>query len=192
MLLGAYLLCGAASADSSHFFRYVNDEGVLVINHTIPPELVKNGYEIITFNGDVVKVVNPSRTKAEKEKESERKKLASKFKQLKKRYASIDDLEAAKRRRIESLNTNIAIVRSNIGSIENRIENLMADAADQERAGKEVSEATLQNIETAKAELSVAKSQLDIRLAEEQEIIDQFNEDVAIFQKGNALIGATN
>lgn len=43
-------------------YRYVNEQGVKVLNHIIPPKYAQNGYEVINESGQVVRVVPPAPT----------------------------------------------------------------------------------------------------------------------------------
>lgn len=194
LLLGAAVLTlsSAYSTAEINLYRYINDDGIQVIDHSIPASLVKNGYEIININGQVLKVVPPARTAEEIKAEADRKRLASEYERIKKRYASVEDLEAAKKRKLESIDTAISILESNIHSINNRRNELMAQAANQERSGRNVTQDLLNQLETAKAELEVAESSLDARRQEYEDVVDKFNAEVAIFEKGKELLGATN
>ncbi len=42
------------------FYRYTTNEGHQVVSHTIPPQYVRNGYEMLTLNGELLKVVAPA------------------------------------------------------------------------------------------------------------------------------------
>ncbi|VUD69144.1 hypothetical protein TDB9533_04510 [Thalassocella blandensis] len=186
------MLCSVYSAAEMTLYRYTDDQGIQVIDHAIPPELVKNGYEVIDINGRVVRVVAPARTAEEIKAEAERKRIATDFERLKKRYASVADLESAKERKLESIDTAIAILESNIHSISKRKDELMSLAANQERAGRKVSQDILNKLETAKAEMEVAESSLNARRQEYQDVVEKFEAEVAIFEKGKALLGSTN
>ncbi|MEX2320473.1 MAG: hypothetical protein WD668_03900, partial [Saccharospirillum sp.] len=46
-------------AEARQFFRYKDADGQVVINSIIPPDFVKNGYEIIDDKGVVLQEVAP-------------------------------------------------------------------------------------------------------------------------------------
>ena len=46
-----------AHAAERTYYRYTNEEGNTVLNHTLPPEFAQKGYEVVTASGHVVKVV---------------------------------------------------------------------------------------------------------------------------------------
>lgn len=186
LALGFYLPFGAAAEE--YLYRYENEEGVMVLNHTIPPEYAQQGYEILSVTGQVVEVVEPAPTDGDIAKENALRILEEKFEVLKRRYSSIEEIEKAKTRRLKHLDTNIAILRGNISSIQTRIDNLMSDAADVERSGRDVPEMLLRQIKDAKTELSVAESQLEQRLDEYQETSDRYDSDMATFIEAREML----
>ena len=53
------------AAEARQFFRYKDADGQTVINSSIPPEFVKNGYEIIDDKGVVLREVAPQLSEEE-------------------------------------------------------------------------------------------------------------------------------
>lgn len=173
-------------------YRYTNDKGIQVIDHSIPPEMVKNGYEVISMSGKVLRVVPPALSEEEIAAKAERQQLEVEFERLRRRYASVADLESAKSRKLESIQTSITVLESNILSINNRISEFMTKAADRERAGRKVPQNLLDNISAAKEELEIAKKRLVQRQAEYNDVAERFDADVAVFERGMVVIEATN
>ncbi len=187
---GAAVLGFVASAAwaEDYLYRYENEKGVKVINHTIPPEYAQKGYEVLSSYGSVIKVVDAAPTDGDITKENSERMLREKFSLLKRRYGSIDDIEAAKLRRLKNIDTNISILRGNIGSVNTRIENLMSQAADMERAGRNVPDTLLRQLSDTKAELAVSSAALKARIEEFEEVSQRYDEDMATFIAGKQLI----
>ena len=176
-----------AADDQGVLYRYTNDQGVKVMRHSIPPQYAQKGYEILNQSGQVVKVVPPAPTNEQiAVKEAERL-LRERYASLKRRYSSIDDLEGAKARRIETIETSIAIIRGNINSLSSQLEMQMGRAADAERAGRQVPQHVLDQISATKAELDIAEELLEQRLNEMEEVEQKHQEDVITFVKGQAM-----
>lgn len=189
MIAGAFLtsmLAQAAYAEP-HLYRYENKEGVKVINHAIPPEYVQNGYEILSTTGRLIKVVPPAPSDGEIAEEVANRQLREQFEVLKRRYSSVEDIEKAKGRRLENINTNIAILRGNIGSMHTRIENLMSKAAEMERLGRPVTPDLLKQLEDSRTELATAEANLEARREEHQLVAERFDKDKATFKAGSEL-----
>lgn len=182
------LICGGSNAFAQDgFYRYLNKDGVKVLNRSIPPEYAQHGYEVLNASGQVIKVVPPRRSDGEIAQEVAKEQLLEKYAELSRRYSSLDDIESAKLRRLKNIETNISILRGNISGLNTQIENLMSKAAEQERAGKDVSQRVLQSLEDARAELSVAEGIMANRTAEYKKVADKFDSDVVLFVKGQAL-----
>lgn len=174
------------------YYRYLDDNGVKVLNHIIPPRFAQKGYEVLNSSGKVIRVVPPAPTKEQIAKIEAKRSLLQDFKRISRRYSSIDDIEAAKQRRLSNLDTNIALLRGNISGLNTQIDNLTSKAADRERAGKAIPKALLQQIVDTRAELAVTSELLQLRLDEYQQVIDKFDSEIAIYNKGSALQSAPN
>jgi len=188
--------CSLSSAFSDEIdlrlYRFIDEDGIKVIAHTLPPEYAQKGYEILSPSGQVIEVINPAPTKGEIAQENAEQGLREKYAVLKRRYSSSDEIERAKIRRLENINTNISILRGNIGSINIKIENFMGKATDMERSGRDVSRRLLQRLADAVAELTVAENALTLRLDEHKSVSDRFDRDLAIFQEGSKLADVDN
>lgn len=184
-LLGVMAL--PAIADKQVYYRYINEKGVQVLNHSIPPEYAQKGYEIVRVSGEVIKTVEPmadADARARKEAEAA---IHKEYRRLERRYSSLKEIEAAKQRRLDTLDSNIAILRANITSLEVQIETLVEQAADVERSGREVPEAHLRKLTDTRAELATTKDVLGLRLGEYQKTADKFDQDKALYTKGKEL-----
>lgn len=169
------------------FYRYINDDGVKVIASAIPPRFVSRGYEILSPNGQVIKVVKPEPAPEDLARVEQERALLKTYEILARRYSSADDIIAARDRRLTHLDANIAILRANIGNLNNQIEDLMSRAASSERSGRAVPEHLLNSLTEIRAELSTTENMLRMRLEEHQEIFDKFAADIALFEQGRSL-----
>lgn len=178
------------SDEGRNYYRYVNDEGVKVLDHSIPPEYAQKGYEILNSAGQVIKVVPPAPTDEDIAKAESERLLRERYYDLQRRYKTVDEIESAKRRRLASIDTNISILRGNISGLNTQLENYTTDAAGFEREGRQVPQALMQKIADARAELAVAKDLLKIRQDEYKNVQQQFNDDLTAFVKGSTLQSA--
>lgn len=186
-LISTLLCCAGAMAQPKVFYRYVNDEGVKVLNHTIPPKYAQNGYEVINEVGQVIRVVEPAPTEDEIEQAEAKRALQAEYKRLRRRYSNIEEIEEAKERQLESVETSISILRGNVNNLTGQIESHMSQAAAAERAGRTVPESILEALSNTKAELNIAQELMDIRQAERDKIVKKFDDQIMIFVKGQSL-----
>jgi chromosome segregation ATPase len=182
-------LCTSSSfAQQMNFYRYVNKDGVKVITNSIPPEYAQKGYEVITRNGQVIKVVAAAEDPAKLQAKLEERALLAKYEILARRYSSIEDIYSARDRRLANLDATISIQKNNIGNLKSQIVDLMGKAAEAERSGREVSPAILKNIEEIKAEVATSEANLKTREDEHKSISNDYEQDVALFKKGQLLM----
>jgi len=172
---------------SKVFYRYVNDKGVKVLHHTIPPLYAQKGYEIVSLSGKVVKVVPPALSAAEVAAKAEAAELAENLalwdKRLRRRYSSIADINAAKKRKLADLDTNIAIIHSNISTKKSAIKEQQDKAANIERSGREVPKGVLNKLAALENELEDSQEQVRLRLLEYQEVVDKYDRDKVRFEE---------
>ncbi|NIB42787.1 hypothetical protein HBA55_24485 [Pseudomaricurvus alkylphenolicus] len=180
-LVGILCFSLAEAATARNFYRYVNDQGVKVINHQIPPEYAQRGYEIVTARGEVLKVVPPAPSPEEAAKMERQmmreEELAKWDAELKRRYSSVSDIEAAKQRKLVQVNSNISILRSNIRTIKAQISEQHARAANSERLGREVPKMVLDTLAGLEKELKLTEEQVAQREQQYQEIVQKFERD---------------
>jgi uncharacterized protein involved in exopolysaccharide biosynthesis len=154
-LIFSMLLCAAASAaDSSvRFYRYVDAKGVTVLDRQgVPPDLISKGYEVLNDQGRVVQVVAPAPSLEERQRALADKARASSDAQLLRLYSTPEDVDRAKARKLAELDGVITVARGNLASLRTQQANLQSQAADLERAGKQVPDHLVAQIENIKAE----------------------------------------
>jgi hypothetical protein len=141
-LIGLYFLvvtsvdaAGPAVAPGT-LYRYVNEQGELILSNQIPPNEVVRGYEILDKRGKVIETVSPPLTQEErdaKEAEEARKENDKKIMRL---YANYDDIDRALNLVVSQIDANIVIIKENISGLIRQRETTQASAAELERKGK--------------------------------------------------------
>lgn len=182
LLLIAVTLTAAAT---DRYYRYVNDDGVTVLDSRIPPKYVKKGYEVVTASGQVLQVIPPTPSAEELEKLAAQRKQEARMAEwdeyLLRRYSSVADIESARERKLADFDASMSILRGNASNIEAQIQGVEARAADLERAGRSVPEILLENLQTLQIELDKAKQQIKSRLLEKQELEKRFDSEIRRF-----------
>ncbi|MGH8353799.1 MAG: DUF4124 domain-containing protein [Pseudomonas sp.] len=142
----------AAQAAPLELYRYVNDKGVTVLDRQVPPEYVGKGYEVLNQQGRVLKVVPPAPSAEEMQKRLADKAKAGSDAQLLRLYASVEDVDRARERKLAELDSLIGVARGNLQSLRTQQANLQSQAADDERAGRQVPAQLVAQIDNLKAE----------------------------------------
>lgn len=146
-------LCLPMGVSATELYRYVNDKGTVVLDRMgVPPEFIGNGYEVLNEQGRVVQVVPPAPSLEERQRLQAEKARASSDKQLLRLYSNVDDVDRARERKLVELNGVISVAQGNLQSLRTQQGNLQSQAAGLERAGREVPEHLLGQIDNIKAE----------------------------------------
>ncbi|WP_044873227.1 DUF4124 domain-containing protein [Pseudomonas sp. LFM046] len=136
LLLGLLL---PALSGATELYRYVNDKGVTVLDRQgVPPEYVGKGYEVLNEHGRVVRKVPPAPSREEMQRQLDEKARASSDAQLLRLYTSVEDVDRALERKLAELDSLIGVARGNQQSLHAQQANLQSQAAESERAGREV------------------------------------------------------
>ncbi|HSC67147.1 MAG TPA: hypothetical protein VLC79_05630 [Cellvibrio sp.] len=166
---------------SKVIYRYKNKDGVTVMDSTIPPQYVNNGYEIMSLGGKVLKVVAPVTQGAEGDR-LHQEKLAREERerediQLRRSYSNVADIDAAKSRNLESLRGNISILQANLASARTRLQTSQSQAAAIERGGRQLSEDLVKNINNLVQEEKDIQMQIQQRETELKAVEKKFDDD---------------
>jgi hypothetical protein len=150
LLLGLVLPVVAGAAD---LYRYVDNNGTTVLSRQgVPPEHISKGYEVLNDQGRVIQVIPPAPTGAELERILAEKARASSDAQLLRLYSTPEDVERARQRKLAELDVLIGVARGNLKLVRTQQANLQSQAADHERAGRQVPKHLLAQIDNQKAE----------------------------------------
>lgn len=141
------------SGVAAELYRYVDDKGVTVLSRQgVPPEFVGKGYEVLNDQGRVVRVVAPAPTAEEFARMQAEKARANSDAQLLRLYTNLGDVDRARSRKLAELDGLIGVARGNLQSVRTQQNNLQSQAADHERAGRQVPEPLIKQIGALKEE----------------------------------------
>ena len=82
----------------------------------------------------------------------------------------------------------MSVLNGTISGRQNEIDSIVKEAADNERAGRKVSEALLKNLENTRKELRIAENLLVLRKQEAEDIRAKYNQQIVDFLEGQALM----
>ncbi|HEY8568584.1 hypothetical protein [Microbulbifer sp.] len=176
---------GAANQgwDGMKLYRYTNEHGVQVLDDTVPPRYVAGGYEVLTPSGRVLEVVEPELTGKQLAEKERREAQQAIDLQLLKRYNSVADIESARKRKLAIVQQDMAILRSNMSSLNRQIESEESAAARTQRNGGAVSPELLARIANLRKEVAVVSERLSLREKEALTINSEFDEAASRYQE---------
>ncbi len=183
----------ALAKGGKKLYRYTNNEGNIVVDYQVPPEFVKKGYEVLSAEGVVLKVVPRELTEEERkiadaqerleaEARAEEERLREWDETLLRRYSTIEDIEAARERALMDLRIRVSILKGNKRSLKQQVENYQAQAAELERMGKEVDVARLSAIDDLQSEIGATDRAIRDREQEIKDVSAAYDADIERFE----------
>ncbi|WP_100639253.1 DUF4124 domain-containing protein [Marinobacter salexigens] len=148
-----------AKAEAS-MYRFTDEDGQLVISNTIPQPATKRGYDILNSSGRVIETIPPAPTadeiaarEAEKQRQKELAIQREQDAQLLKRFSHPDQAIKAMHRKLDELRGLIQLKRGNISVISSQLDSEQSRAANMERSGQKIPEATLDKIRRLESQI---------------------------------------
>jgi hypothetical protein len=159
LLLGLLLPVVASAVE---LYRYTDERGTTVLSRQgVPPEHIGRGYQVLNEQGRVIRVIPPAPTAEELRRMQLEKARALSDVQLLRLYSTPEDVERARQRKLAELDGLIGVARGNLQSVRTQQGNLQSQAAEHERAGREVPAHLLAQIENQIAEQARLKSDIE-------------------------------
>lgn len=176
------LFTATATAD---MYRYTDENGQVVISNTIPQEASERGYDVLNSSGRVVRTIDPAPTAEEiEEREANKRREESEARQreldkkLLERFSHPDEAVRAMYRKIRELQGLSQLKRGNISVIENQLDTEQGRAADRERSGRDIPEATLKKIRRLESNIREIEREINAQESEIESVRRQFLEDI--------------
>ncbi|MBI2382403.1 MAG: DUF4124 domain-containing protein [Gammaproteobacteria bacterium] len=184
--------CGGVQA--AELYRYKDEKGVTVLNNVLPPEVVPRGYTVLSDKGQVLRVVPPTKTKAElaaeraanKKAKQEEEKLQARRRHdamLLQSFTSIEDITRARDNQLGALDVGISVAESNISRVRNQLESQQARAADMERRGRAVPEEVNKDIADSLRQIKEGEDFIAEKRREQDRLRKNFEADMIRFQE---------
>ena len=168
------------SVASAELYKYVNEDGIIVLDSHVPARYVKNGYTILSLNGRVLEVVpralsddeirQRDRALAEqKRRDAEEREQEIADENLLRLYSRPDDVIRARDTKLASIDGFIETSQGNIDRLAEQKRTIEAALADIERAGGSISKDRLDRIRVIETRIH----QIEQEIADKQEEMAQ-------------------
>jgi len=186
ILLTFVLTSISSPAQAGQLYRYKNEQGNAVLNHTIPAEFVSKGYDILNEKGRLLKTVPPALTAQQIRArdaalDKEKLRLVAKQKQdtidheLKQLYSHPNDAVRILQRRVLDIQSVIQIKARQIENHKKQILSEESAAAQRQRKGLNVTDKILGKIEGFKKDITHAKADIEELGAELSKVRKEFD-----------------
>ena len=194
-LLPCLLLGGGVAAHAApppnciETYQYEDEHGHVVLAQSIPPELAYKGYKVLCQDGRVVReqprqltpqeiAERERKAEQEKAKQEAEKQRAHEDQELARMYASPAEIEAARDRKLRSLDQAISILKANRETLEQQKAKYEQQAAELERNGQLASPEILQNLQILDQKIKDSEAQVASREKEKAQVRDQYQKDI--------------
>lgn len=181
----AILLLACVGAQASNLYRYENDEGVMVIDYSVPPEFVHKGYDVLTRKGRLIERVPRALTPEEMAQRSEQERAALELARQQEQdrklltiFSSAEDAERARDRKIEAIDVYINVTRGNILKLQGDFNTAQAQAAERERAGQAVPGYLVESMESLRRQIEQAEASIEEKEREKDVIRAEYAKDI--------------
>jgi len=134
-------------AAERYLYRYQDNNGNTVLDYTVPPEFVNNGYSVLTESGRTIREVAPAPTAAEiaaREQIERAAKQQLEDTRFLRTYYSVNNVVRTRDKKFETLDIRIDIDSQALAELQKSYANYQKKAADAERLGQPISQ-DLQN-----------------------------------------------
>jgi septal ring factor EnvC (AmiA/AmiB activator) len=176
LVLGATLCAPAHGAEA---YLFLDENGVQVISNAIPPHLARKGYRVIDSETlRTLRVVPPEATPAADAVAAavpapQERARGRTDEQLLELYGTVEDVTAARDRKLHDLGAEIERVVSQMETDARQKRKLESEAAERERSGLD-NAALNESIEALEQRLANAESDLERRRREQQIAANDF------------------
>ncbi|MCX4193601.1 DUF4124 domain-containing protein [Methylophaga sp. OBS1] len=195
------LLFACLSAQAGQLYRFPDENGVLTLSTSLPPEAAQKGYDIIDDKTmRVIKRVAPAPTEdelealeAEKLREAERKKKqeiaaqeAEKARQKQRQhdrtllitYPTEVDLLAARDKDINYRQEQIGMLSAKLPILKQRLQDVQKEAAERELSGGKITDNMQKRLDAAQEEIRIRQQSIKIYQAEIEALKTQYQQDL--------------
>ncbi|KPP99247.1 DUF4124 domain-containing protein [Marinobacter sp. HL-58] len=183
--VSAVAALAVATIAEARTYRYTDENGQVVISNTIPQEASKRGYDILGKNGRVIETVDPEPTEeeiaareAEEQRKAEEERQMELDRKLLERFSHPDEAVRAMHRKIRELQGLNQLKRGNISVIDSQLDNEQSRAANLERSGRDIPEATLEKIQRLESQIRDIEREINSQNADIKVLREQFEKDI--------------
>jgi chromosome segregation ATPase len=169
-------------------YKYINEDGITVLDSRIPSKYVKSGYTIISSDGRVIEVVARALTEQEiierdkkaamdKQRQEEMEKQAAEDATLMRLYSTPGDVVRARDSKLATINSFINSANGNMQRYQDQKRDLEAEAADIERTGGEIPQDKIDRIKSISARIDQIQKEIDDKMREIETLKEKYARD---------------
>lgn len=192
----------ALTAQAAKLYKWVDENGQVRYGDSIPAQYARKSNETLNNQGVVVNHKAAAKTReqiaeeqrieaARLEQERIRREEAYQDRILLDTFTNEDEMIMTRDGKIEAIDAVIRVTRGRIEKLKQRLGSLRKIAANQERAGKPVSDNLRTEIEESRRQIAQNQHYIESRKAEQRQIHGKFEKDIRRFRELKTAQAAT-
>ena len=193
LMLGIFIL---VSNSHARMKCWTNNDGIKECGDKVPPEYTQQGYQELGKGGIVREETDRVKTKEELQKEKieaktklrEKEKIKSKKlhdKMLLETFTNIDEIEAAKKQKIDAIDSTIKVVKKRII----KLQYLLDDEMDENSIDKQIDgeDKKTDNVESLNKQISENKDYIKKKIDEKENVEQTYSKYILRFKELKGL-----
>lgn len=192
--LTAVTLGGIGQPVQARIKCWTNNEGVRECGEKVPPEFAQKGHQELSKQGMLVEEQDRAKTQEELEEEArlaaievEKKKQeeeqAKEDRVLLQTFSNVADIELVRNEQLKALEANINVTITRSEKIQQDLDDRIAQAAAQERAGNTPNKELLNDIESLRRQIDTNNKFVEDKRTEQVEIRKDYDKRIARFKE---------
>jgi hypothetical protein len=196
ILTGMLTIALAADVHAAgRLYRYVNDQGNVVVSHAIPNDRVKFGYEVLDAERfSVVQIVEPQISEEEAERRAAKERAIASceiaMKRVRALYRTLSDIDRAENQAVSAIDNLIANTTANLNQIRRQHSELQKRAARIERQGNKLPTQLIESIRVSEQQIHGLETDIVKRREAKEEAREGFDSDRQWFSLGDCMLAS--
>ena len=193
LLALAVSLCISSNAFAVKLYKWVEEDGTVFYSDKIPPKASKGAHSQLDEEGMTIEKKGAAKTaeqieqqreleRLRKEKEAVIEKQKAEDRVLLKTFRSEDDMIMARDGKIRSVDNYIDITRGNIKRLKEKLSIMQSQAAELEKAGKQVNPKFREDMEGIKRQINHSYASIVSREQKKEDIREAYDNDIRRFR----------
>ena len=193
-LIIVIIMCSMAIPAQARIVCWTNKEGVKECGDKVPPEYAELGHKELDKRGFVVDETAREKTDEELAEEKRQYEIQAEQEQLAQEaarrdkilldtFSNVDDIEMTRDGKIAAIQTSISLAEARNQKLQAELDKLVEQAANEERAGKPISEVLEKDIESLRRQIKTNGDFMAEKRKEQGAVTEASAKDVERFKE---------
>lgn len=183
-------LAASGQAEPAVMYKFTDTDGHTQYSYSLPPDQAQRGYEKIDARThqvleSVAPQLPPDELAEQRRREQAMAACRDELERIYTLYASERDIDHAREEALDALERRIAQVQGNLAQARREHERLSGQAADAERAGRQIPQSLIDKIERSASQIRNLETEIEQRRDEQDLARERYRRELARFRDGS-------